>query len=75
MVKMMVILLCAYVLFVCDAKYLKQSEESVLMDTIEMMLKDPEFISLAYKQQYRILMELYKVVEMHSNSLRENTKD
>ena len=74
MLKMLLIFFCASVLFVCDAKYVRQNGESNLIDTLHMMLKDPEFNSLSNDQQYQIMVKLYKFVEMYTQPQRQNTE-
>ena len=55
-------------LFVCDAKYVGQIEENGandLMETVQMLLSNPEFNSLSYQQQYNIIVHLYTLVDMY----------
>jgi len=44
-----------------------KSNNSILMDIIQSVLSDPEFLALSNKQQVHVLIVMYNAIEAHYN--------
>ena len=44
-----------------------KTNHSILMDIIQRVLNDPEFLALGNKQQLHVLIAIYNIIEGHYN--------